>query len=133
MGPTSDGSTEARRRTKATTRQPGDRPASRLRASAGRGKPEQRGETRRRQSTPSRWRHRMRQTPALTAPTLAWLLTVPPAVAQTIQPQTGQSGAGTPEPQISLPLPEQVITATRVPTPLSEIPAGVTVIDRATI
>ncbi len=75
----------------------------------------------------------MRQTPALTATTLAWLLTVPPAVAQTIQPQTGQSGAGTTEPQISLPLPEQVITATRVPTPLSEIPAGVTVIDRATI
>ena len=30
-------------------------------------------------------------------------------------------------------LPEAVVTATRVPTPIDEIPAGVTVIDRATI
>ena len=31
------------------------------------------------------------------------------------------------------PIPEMVITATRVPTPVTEIPAGVTVIDRATL
>ncbi len=35
--------------------------------------------------------------------------------------------------QTALPLPEQVITATRVPTDVVDIPAGVTVIDRATI
>ena len=45
------------------------------------------------------------------------LLTVSPALAD----------------DLSLKLPELVVTATRVPTPLEEIPAGVSVIDRATI
>jgi vitamin B12 transporter len=34
---------------------------------------------------------------------------------------------------LTLSIPETVVTATRVPTPIDEIPAGVTVIDRATI
>ena len=73
----------------------------------------------------------MRRSPALTAAALVPLSIGVPVAAQTSQPD--QSGAGSSQPEVTLPLPEQVVTATRVPTPLSEIPAGVTVIDRATI
>ncbi len=73
----------------------------------------------------------MRRSLALTAAALVPLSIGVPVAAQTSQPD--QSGAGSSQPEVTLPLPEQVVTATRVPTPLSEIPAGVTVIDRATI
>jgi outer membrane cobalamin receptor len=74
----------------------------------------------------------MRQSRALTAAAFVCLLGVQQAAAQTSPPpQTAEPA--TAEPQIELPLPEQVVTATRIPTPLADVPAGVTVIDRATI
>ena len=73
----------------------------------------------------------MRRSLALTAAAFISSSTAWPVAAQTSQPS--QSQAGSSQPEVTLPLPEQVVTATRVPTPLSEIPAGVTVIDRATI
>src|SRR5665213_2158458 len=100
---------------KAETREPGDRPASRLRACAGRGEPERRGETRMRAiDTLGRWSTRMRLYRALTALTL---LSVTTARAD----------------DAPLTVPETVVTATRVPTPVENVAAGVTVIDRATI
>jgi len=47
-------------------------------------------------------------------------------LAVVIQPVRAQGEAGTV-------LPDMVITATRVPTPVADIPAGVTIIDRATM
>jgi vitamin B12 transporter len=64
----------------------------------------------------------MRPFYALTAAALACLLHPIPGRSQT---------AGTDPADI--PLPDQVVTATRVPTAINDIPAGVTVIDRATI
>ncbi len=112
-----------RRRAKAETRKPGDRPASRLRARDGRGAPAQRERDPQAAFAPPERSRRARFHAAgglvMRRVLLATAAIAFPLIAYAQDDTTN--------------LPDEVVTATRVPTLIDQIPAGVTVIDRATI